>query len=127
MPIRSGSSTCTHSGGNSSARALAKWRWIPPQTTPRGRRRPWSDHRGSRGTATRLTRAWVSPNDWLASHESRQLDWGCVIYAASKDDVERFASAEPLDHQKEDAERQARLIDALDPDGHYGIVFVEMS
>lgn len=83
----------------------------------------------------RFVDGYYGPPDWLRTNPCHWLDWGAVVFEVSKADVIRLIGPRPdfssvseeSDRPfRELAERQDALLMSL-PEGHYGVVWMEMA
>ena len=95
----------------------------------------WMDH------VEILTRDWPYGHNWIAAPEwlrekrtSIQLDWGAMLSEVTKDDLLRLldeehsrvrALQEHAPHLRDRCQRASDLVSRLDPNGSYGLIWLE--
>ena len=70
---------------------------------------------------------WLNAPRWLEERtQGKRLDWGAYLYNVTPDDVRQLLHDNPpMDWAKEDWQRQLDLVDSLDPEGRYGVIWIE--
>lgn len=64
--------------------------------------------------------------DWLLEQSTaRTLDWGAVLYEVSLDQVKRLCPRPPFDWLQDGWQHQVDMLEALDPDERYGVIWIE--
>ena len=67
---------------------------------------------------------WMPSPDWLRDHGSRQLEWLAFFYEMRKDEIHWLMRRPPSRPQEAAWQRQFKLLEALDPDARYAVVWI---